>query len=109
MLLPRGLISPADLSLYKVTDSVEAAVNEVLTFYRVYHSMRYVQGDLVLRLRQPLPEALLEHIRTEFAGILVSGTFEQTSALPAEANNTHLAHMPRLKFRFDRRSLGQLR
>jgi uncharacterized protein (TIGR00730 family) len=109
VLLARGLIAPADLSLYKVTDSVDAAVDEVLTFYRVYHSMRYVQGDLVLRLRQRLPEALLERVRTEFAGILVSGTFEQTAALPAEANDTHLAHMPRLKFRFDRRSLGRLR
>jgi uncharacterized protein (TIGR00730 family) len=36
VLLPRGLISPADLALYKVTDSVDEAVREVLAFYRVY-------------------------------------------------------------------------
>jgi uncharacterized protein (TIGR00730 family) len=109
VLVPRGLISPADVSLYKVTDSVDEAVREVLDFYRVYHSMRYVGGELVLRLQHRLPEALLERIRHEFADIVVAGTFEQTEALPAEANDTHAAHLPRLRFRFDRRSLGRLR
>src|SRR6202023_2914335 len=59
VLLPRGLISPADRALYKVTDRVEEAVAEVVNFYRVYHSMRYVHGHLVLRLQRPLPEPLL--------------------------------------------------
>jgi uncharacterized protein (TIGR00730 family) len=108
-LLGRSLISPADLSLYKVTDSTEEAVSEILQFYRVYHSMRYVRGDLVLRLKGRLSGPLLERIRTEFAGILVAGTFEQTDALPEEANDRLVAQMPRLKFRFDRKSLGQLR
>ena len=88
---------------------MDAAVAEVLDFYRVYHSMRYVSGDLVLRLRHELSPELLEQIRTEFAGIVVSGTFEQTGALPAEANDPQLAHLPRLRFHFDRRSLGRLR
>src|SRR3954447_7917562 len=42
VLLPRGLISPNDLHLFKVTESLDEAVEEVLGFYRVYHSMRYV-------------------------------------------------------------------
>jgi uncharacterized protein (TIGR00730 family) len=109
VLLGRGLISPADLALYKVTDSVDEAVAEVQQFYRVYHSMRYVRGDLVLRLQHRLPEALLEQIRQEYAGILAGGTFEQTEALPEEANDPLAAHLPRLKFRFDRKSLGELR
>src|SRR5580700_725794 len=33
VLMPRELISPSDVALYKVTDSVEVAVNEVLQFY----------------------------------------------------------------------------
>jgi uncharacterized protein (TIGR00730 family) len=109
VLLARGLIGPDDLSLFKVTDSVDEAVAEVLNFYRVYHSMRYVGGDLVLRLRRRLPERLLGRIRDEYKGILVAGTFEQTEALPAEANDVQLADLPRLRFRFDRRSLGRLR
>jgi uncharacterized protein (TIGR00730 family) len=108
-LLGRRLISPEDLHLYKITDSVDEAIAEILQFYRVYHSMRYVNGSLVLRLQHALPEALLERIRTEFADILEGGTFEQMAALPEEANDVHLAALPRLRFRFDRRSLGRLR
>jgi uncharacterized protein (TIGR00730 family) len=109
VLLGRGLISPADMALFKVTDDLDEAVGEVLNFYRVYHSMRYVGPDLVLRLRGALPPALLERVRTEFADILKGGTFEATAALPAEANDVQLAALPRLRFRFDRHNLGRLR
>jgi uncharacterized protein (TIGR00730 family) len=109
ILLGRGLISPEDLALYKITDSVDEAVSEITGFYRVYHSMRYVRGDLVLRLQHAASPALLDRIRAEFSDILEAGSFEQTSALPDEANDTHLAALPRLRFRFDRRSLGRLR
>jgi hypothetical protein len=71
--------------------------------------MRYVGRDLVLRLQHPLPEALVGRLRAEFADITHGGSFEQTAALPAEAGDTHLATLPRLRFRFDRRSLGRLR
>jgi uncharacterized protein (TIGR00730 family) len=109
VLLAQRLISPMDMNLFKVTDSVGEAVAEIQNFYRVYHSMRYVKGDLVLRLQRPLSSALLERIRKEFANILKAGTFEQTSALPAEVGDPHLAALPRLRFRFDRHSLGRLR
>ncbi len=109
VLLKRGMIAPADLALYKITDSVDEAVAEITTFYRVYHSMRYVGGWLVLRLQHSLSQPLLERIRREFADILEAGTFELTAALPEEANDPHVADLPRLRFRFDRRRLGRLR
>jgi uncharacterized protein (TIGR00730 family) len=109
VLLARGLISPSDMALFKVTDSVEEAVAEVLGFYRVYHSMRYVGQDMVLRLRHWLSPELLERLRVDFKDIIRKGTFEQTAALPAEAADTHLADLPRLRFRFDRRNMGRLR
>ena len=108
-LLAGGMISPADMALFKVTDSVEEAVAEVQNFYRVYHSMRFVRGDLVLRLKNALRPELLDRIQTEFADILEGGRFEQGPALPAEANDTEVATLPRLRFRFDRKSLGRLR
>src|SRR5207249_10454577 len=39
VLLARGYISPADTAIFKITDSVDEAVAEILQFYRVYHSM----------------------------------------------------------------------
>lgn len=109
VLIKRRLISPEDLALYTVTDSVDKAVAEVLDFYRVYHSMRYVGRDLIFRLQHPLSEGMLKRIREEFKDILSSGTFEPAPALPEEANDPHVAQLPRLRFHFDRRSLGRLR
>jgi uncharacterized protein (TIGR00730 family) len=108
-LLARGYISPADMNLFRVTDSVEEAAKQVTDFYRVYHSMRYVQGDLVLRLQTPLSNRFLDQIKWTFADILAAGTFQQVEALPEEANEPELFDMPRLKFRFDRHAVGRLR
>jgi uncharacterized protein (TIGR00730 family) len=109
VLLRRGLISPDDVALYKVTDSVDDAVKEVLHFYRIYHSMRYVGDELVLRLQKELSQKKLEELRTDFADILVRGTIETSPALPAEASDTHVAQLPRLRLHFNRRNLGRLR
>ncbi len=108
-LLNQGYISPQDFSLFKITSSVDEAVNEIRNFYRVYHSMRYVGDQLVLRLTHPLAPAVLEKLRKEFTDIITTGTFEQTTYLPAEAGETALHHLPRLRFRFDRHSMGRLR
>lgn len=108
-LLKRQMISEADLSIYTVTDSVDEAVEVVRRFYRVYHSMRYIKGDLVLRLQEAPSERLLEQIRAEFTDILVDGTFEVRPAETVELNETAIRDLPRLRFHFDRRSLGRLR
>lgn len=108
-LLRDGMISPEDRSLYMITDSVEAAVQEVLEFYRVYHSMRYVGDHLVLRICQPLDDEVLAGLNDRFADILVSGEIEQVSALPAEANEPDLAELPRIRMHFDRKHLARLR
>jgi len=108
-LLARGYISPQDLHLYKVTDSVDEAIREVTQFYRIYHSMRFVRGDLVLRLNEPLSDAKLERLREFFNDIVVTGTIQQTAALPAEANEPALAALPRLKFHYNKHDAGRLR
>jgi len=107
--LARGLISPQDLSLYRITDDCQTAVAEILGFFGVYHSMRYVKDQLVFRLSQPLSAALLSDINAAFADILETGRFEQMAALPDEADEPDLADLPRLAFNFNRRHLGRLR
>ncbi len=107
-LLSRNMISPEDLRLYKVTDRVDEAVYEVLNFYTVYHSMRYVRDTLVFRLNRRPSEKLLDEINETFTDILVGGRFVVRDALPEE-NAPELANLPRLAFRFNRRNLGRLR
>jgi uncharacterized protein (TIGR00730 family) len=107
-LLGGGLISPEDLSLYMLTDRVDVAVGEILQFFKVYQSMRYVKNKLVLRLRKaPQPE-LLAAINTRFSDILSGGEFSVAGPLSGE-DEPELAALPRLVFRFNRRSLGRLR
>jgi len=108
-LLARGMIDRADLSLWKRTDDVREAVGEILQFFRVYHSMRYVRGTLVLRLNEPLAPATVERINAGFADILASGRFTQGGPLREERDEPDLAHLPRLRFHFNRQSLGRLR
>lgn len=108
-LLGRRYISSSDMALFRVTDSVEEAVAEIVTFYRVYHSMRYVRGHLLLRLQAKLSDGVLHGIERDFADMLTGGRFEQVEALPEEKNEQTLQHMPRLKFRFDRHAMGRLR
>ena len=108
-LLDGGMISPADLHLYKLTDNCQVAVDEVLNFFKSYHSMRYVNDQLVLRIQERVSDSLLAEINAEFGDILHSGTIEQVAALPDEENEPDLLDLPRLSMHFNRRSLGRLR
>jgi uncharacterized protein (TIGR00730 family) len=108
-LLGRGMIGPNDLALYKLTDSVDEAVAEVLGFFRVYHSMRYVRQDLVLRLVRPPDDELLEAVNTHFADLLAEGCFRVSGPLPDERDDPDLADLPRLVFHFNRHDFGRLR
>jgi Possible lysine decarboxylase len=106
-LLGRRLISPNDVALFRVTDSVEEAVAEVTRFYRNYHSSRYVGERLVLRVQQAPSADVLAALSREFADLLVRGTIEASAALPEEQSDA--PGLARLVLHFDRKSLGRLR
>jgi uncharacterized protein (TIGR00730 family) len=108
-LLFQKMIAAEDLSLFRVTDSVEETVVELMRFYRVFHSMEYINGRLVLRLQQPLEAARLAALEAEFADILADGDFRQEPKILGEPDRPELAHLTRLIFHFNRRSLGRLR
>lgn len=108
-LLTTKLISPEDIYLYKVTDNTDEAVAEVMKFYSNYHSMRYVNDLLVIRMNRRLTDEHLNAINKEFMDIVVSGKIEQRAALAQESNEPEHSELPRLCFRFNRRNLGRLR
>jgi len=108
-ILGRGMISPEDLALFTVTDNVDVAVEAIQSFYRVYHSLRYVRDRLVIRLSRALPDDLVQGLGEEFQDILASGVMEQRAALSAERDDPDILDLPRLVFRFDRTHFGRLR
>ena len=108
-LLDRGMIDEEDLALYKITDRVEEAVAEILQFFRVYHSMRYVRTTLVFRLQHVPAKSLVAEINDSFRDILLRDDFTVGGPLPEERDEVDLASLPRLIFQFDRRRYGRLR
>ncbi len=103
----RGLISDEDLALYRITDDLDEAVEEMLGFYRSYHSSRYVGGRLVLRLRRAPSEAQRLLIAEEFADLLGGTEPVLSDALPEEKGE--VPELPRLVLSADRRRMGRLR
>jgi uncharacterized protein (TIGR00730 family) len=108
-LLEPAMISPVDLSLYKISDSVDDTVGEIMHFYRTFHSMRFVRKQLVFRLQRSLGEAAVEEINRDFADLLSQGRFVEGDALKEEADEFRLTGLPRLAFHFNRRNYGRLR
>ena len=82
-------------SLFRMTDSAEAAIKEITGFYRVYHSERYVGGHLVFRLNVAPEERTLKDLSAEFADVL-DGPIEAVDASQAEKRDNDVPDLPRI-------------
>lgn len=105
-LLAARMISEEDLSLYYVARDPADAAAHLLGFYRNYHSQRFVQDALVLRVLRPLTGEQLGQLNDEFAGLVKSGRIEQGGPLPGEREHRGL---PRLWFVHTKRDYGKVR
>jgi uncharacterized protein (TIGR00730 family) len=109
-LLRDQVISEQDFNLFKITDDLEEAQREIVDFYYNFHSYRFVENTLVIRLQREVPPGALKRLKDDFSDILsAEGALEICPALPEEINQPEIAHLPRLCLQFDRRSFGRLR
>jgi hypothetical protein len=108
-LVEQGLIAADDLNLFTVTTDLDEAIDEIRSFYTVYHSQRFVDGDLILRLNAEPSDAMVEELNDLFSDIVRAGRIEMVTATRAEIATDDQIDLPRLRFRFDRRHLGRLR
>jgi uncharacterized protein (TIGR00730 family) len=105
----RGMISPADRHLYRVTGDAKEAADEILGFYRNYQSRRWVGDVLLLRLRHAPTPAQVTQLSEEFSDICLDGGLRVVEPMPVEvAEGDHL-ELARLALAFDRVSYGRLR
>jgi uncharacterized protein (TIGR00730 family) len=102
-----GMISPEDMALFRVTDSVEEAAAEVERFYRVFHSYRFVGESLVIRLRHALPATTVSEISLRFSDILKGPADQAPQALEGERGE--FQELPRLVLPFNRSGFSRLR
>ena len=108
-LLRNELISPDDLNLYQRTDSLDQAVKWITRFYRNYHSSRYVQDILILRLHHAPSPTALNALQEDFSDIVTGAPMEVIEATPDEREDADFVELPRLALGFDRKSFGRLR
>ena len=106
-LLDAGLISPDDLSLFTITDDLSVACEAISSFYRVFHSSRYVRDQFVIRLNCDIPDEGVAYLNETFSDILTKGTIEKSPALPQE-NEPDIADLPRLVMHYNQRDFGRL-
>ena len=106
--LSRGYITEREMTFFRIRDSAAAAVEEIVNFYRNFHSYRFVGGELVIRLNDPPSPALIERLNRDFADI-ITGEVRQSEPLPAEANDANTLHLHRLVMRFNREDYARLR
>ena len=107
MFLGRGMISPEDLSLYRVTDWAEEAMDEIVLLLPGLPRHALCRQHLVLQLQHPPTPPLFDRIRGE-ARHPGRRDVEVTGAVP-ERQTTRCSSFCPVRFRFDRRSLGRLR
>ncbi len=107
-LLDKGMISPEDMELFKITDDAGEAVRYVTEFYRRFHSARYVGPQLVIRLESPLSAEAVEGLNERYGHMLTEGRIEQHSG-PVEGEDEEYPEKGRLVLNFDRKSMGRLR
>ena len=102
-----GLVSSDDLDLFHLTSSVPEAVRYIDAFFANYHSMRWVDGQLVIRMERELPEAGLATLNSEFVDI-VARPIIPTEPLEAEVIDDDQLDLPRLLLAFDSRQFSRL-
>lgn len=105
----RGLISPEDSALWRVTDSAQEAADEILGFYRNYHSSRWVGDLMVLRLQSAPTKAEVSDLQKEFGYLAANGRIQSSGPLPVEVRSNDHPELPRLTLKFNHSSYAGLR
>ena len=109
-LLKNSYIGRFDLKLFESVDAVDEAVESINRFYRRYHSLRYVGDKLLIRLKSPVEETVIEDLKRRFSDILSSGgNIYLSGSFPEEMNEPDIRHLTRLVVDFNRADFGRLR
>ena len=108
-MLGRGFISAEDFGIFTITPDVEEGIRVIEEFYRNYHSMRFVDSKLIIRLNKQLTDTEIEQLASEFPEVLHPGSkIERTPPLPEETDQPDLLHLPRLALHFNHQHYGLL-
>ncbi len=102
-----GFISPGDLSLFRHFQDTDKAVQEIVNFYKNYHSSRFFKDKYLLRVRKRLSDGELLKLNKDFKGMLAEGSFERLTDMSEDDMKDPF--LDRILFKFDRSSYSRLR
>lgn len=108
-LLDHGLVSASDFHLFHITHDPDEAVRIITTFYRNFHSYRWVREKMVIRVQKRLSEDALEELNRRFDTLLAADRIVQTTPLPEEKDEHLLAGLPRIVLTPHKRDFGSIR
>jgi len=101
-------ISGDDLNLFIKTDDIDEAMNYIVSFYKNYHSIRYIGNKTIFRLNRELPAPFLKKIGSEFSDIIEDGKIEPCGLIPEEKLKGEYVDLPRIIMKFNKREYGRL-
>ena len=104
-----GYVDSDDFHLFKIVPNVAEAVAEILKFYSIYQSARWVGAQLVIRISRKLSKPALLKLNQDFSDIVRTGEIVQGNALRQEKNEPDIWDLPRLILTPHRRSFGRFR
>lgn len=108
-LLGSGFISAEDFAIFTLTKDEEEAIRTIEEFYRNYHSLRFINGQLIIRLNKKLSQDQVEELENEFPELRRRGTkITSCDAFPEESDEPDLLDMPRISLQFDHKHYGLL-
>lgn len=109
-LLSEGYISECDFNLFERVDSISEAVERINLFYKRYHSLRYINGTLIIRMVSDLDPSAIAELNKRFSDIIMpDGKISPSEPLPEEEDEPEIAHLPRLAIDFNLSDFGKLR
>ncbi len=109
VMIEQGWVGASDRALYRVTNSVDEAVQELMGFYANHHSIRWVGEQLVLRMHRPPSDDQLVDLVERFGSYATDGAIVRADPSSVERSERDQLDLSRLSMRFNRRQPGRLR
>jgi uncharacterized protein (TIGR00730 family) len=109
LLLKNGLISDTDTSLYTITADVDEAVKVITDFYSNYHSIRFVNDKLIMRMHREIPAEQFAKLALKHASIADADGIVQRGPTKAEEKEGDLLELSRISFTYTAKGFADLR
>ncbi len=101
-------ISPDDMDLFTISETIEDAVHTITSFYKNYHSMRYVKENVVMRLNKKITNDNIQTLNRQFADIIIEGEIASCDPYKEEVETRDYLKKDRITFKFNKVNFGRL-